>query len=180
MLREWSGEWPFVDAFKLSRPWLAGERFGCWDCAGTLDLDAHGWVRSLDTTRPNGGQVANTLVFNDAIGRYASGPYLVLYDGHGTLSTAVRRARTSASAPGRDVVGVDSRLGNFVLRLVATDPTDPLRNIRVLPPGWSLRQRADARLPERRRLLGQHLRSVRADLHERDLPSHLLTCDRIG
>lgn len=136
MLREWSGEWPFVDAFKLSRPWLAGERFGCWDCAGTLDLDAHGWVRSLDTTRPNGGQVANTLVFNDAIGRYASGPYLVLYDGHGTLEYGGSASKNvGASAPGRDVVDVDSRLGNFVLRLVATDPNDPLRNIRVLPPG---------------------------------------------
>lgn len=138
LLREWTGEWPFVDAFKHSRPWLAGERFGCWDCAGPLDLDEQGWVRSLDTTRPNGGQVANTLVFGDALGRYPSGRYIVLYSGSGTLEYAGAAVRdVGASTPGRDVVDVDAALGNFVLRLVATDAALPLRDIRVLMPGGS-------------------------------------------
>lgn len=136
LLREWTGEWPFVDAFKHSRPWLAGERFGCWDCAGPLDLDEQGWVRSLDTTRPNGGQVANTLLFNDALGRYPSGRYIVLYSGSGTLEYGGSATRdAAASTPGRDVVEVDATLGNFVLRLVATEVANPLRDIRVLMPG---------------------------------------------
>ena len=135
-LVDWSGEHPFVDHFKSSRAWIPGERYGCWDCAGPLDLDEHGWVRSLDSSMPNGGQIARTIQFTSLEGAYPAGTYLVLYDGQGTLDYWGSASRDdAASTPGRDVVTVDPSAGDFHMNLVATEPTDHLRNIRILMPG---------------------------------------------
>ena len=52
-ISDWSAEWTFVDAFKASRDWISGSATQ-WDDGRALDLDADGWVRSLQpraTTR---------------------------------------------------------------------------------------------------------------------------------
>jgi hypothetical protein len=141
-LTDWSGEWPFVDHWKTSRWWIEGERFGCWQCGPPLDLDAQGWVRSLDGTRPNGGQVARTLLFTYPEGAaappgfYPGGTYHLLYDGEGQLEYGGAAARDGgASTPGHDVVQVTPNGGPVVITLVQTNPLDYLRNVRILPPG---------------------------------------------
>ncbi len=136
-INDTDGEWPFVDAFKQSRPWISGERNGCWGCGPTLDLDEHGWVRSLRTDTPNGGQVARTIIFsNDAGNPYPTGRYTVLYDGRGTVEyggTAVKN--DILSSPGRDIVDVSRYDGHFLLIITQTDPAEYVRNIRVIMPG---------------------------------------------
>ncbi len=136
-ISEGTGEYPFVDAFKFSAGWFAGELHGCFDCAGPLDLDAQGWVRTLDPTVPNGGQVAHAILFNQVSGQYPGGYYTVFYDGQGTLEYEGSAGKdNSLSAPGMDVVKVDS--GSpfpMVITLTATTPGNPLRNIRVIMPG---------------------------------------------
>ncbi len=136
-LRPNSGEWPFVDAFKTSLPWVPGQWLGCFGCpgAGTLDLDADGWVRSLDASVPNGGQVAHALLFLDSVGRYPGGTYTVLYDGTGVLDYD-GSGTLVASGPGRDEVFVDPLVSTtFAITLLSTDPNDYVRNIRVIMPG---------------------------------------------
>src|SRR5260370_21932349 len=56
-LDDWSTEFTFLDAFKTSRPWFSGSSTVLQDTR-PLDLDARGWVRSLQS-----GQVARTLMF---------------------------------------------------------------------------------------------------------------------
>lgn len=134
--RDWSGEWPFVDAFRTSRPWASGERYGCWNCGPPLDLDERGWVRSLSPSVPNGGHAAKTVMFSGAVNRYPAGTYLVLYEGEGQLEYRGAAVKdVNASAPGRDVVLVDPTQGEFFLNIVATNPANYLRNIRVIMPG---------------------------------------------
>ena len=58
-LDDWSTEFTFVDVFKQSRPWFSGSA-SVWQDQRPLDLDEHGWVRSLLS-----GQVARTLMFWD-------------------------------------------------------------------------------------------------------------------
>jgi len=132
-----SGEYPFVDAFKNSLPWMpiAGPLCGQDFCP--LDLDADGWVRELDTSDPNNPQVAQTLHFLDAAGRYPGGAYTVLYQGTGNLVYGGSGTHdTAASVPGRDVVIVDPQSPDpLALTLVATDPNDPIRDIRLIMPG---------------------------------------------
>ncbi len=132
-ITDYSGEWPFVDAFKTSRPWVAGERWGCWDCAGPLDLDADGWVRSLNASVPNGGQVAHTILF--AAGTGTAGTYTVPYDGEGTLVYGGGAQRDPSSVPGREIVQFNPANGDFLMTLVATNPANYLRNLRVIMPG---------------------------------------------
>ncbi|AKF03196.1 Cellulose-binding domain protein [Sandaracinus amylolyticus] len=132
-LVDWSTAMPFVDLMKTSRPWIAGTT-SSFDGGGTLDLDEHGWVRSL---RP--GQVARTLMVWDMT-THPAGRYVVLWDGEGELeytAGATGRLVESESRPGRHVLDIDPRRFGPGIELVImrTNPQNPVRNIRVLVPG---------------------------------------------
>ncbi|MBN1771971.1 MAG: cellulose-binding protein [Deltaproteobacteria bacterium] len=130
-ISDWSTEWPFVDAFKVSRAWISGEDGGAWDDGRALDLDEHGWLRSLLP-----GQVARTLMFWDDGAVAPAGRCVVLYDGTGTMEYwSGARRDAGASSPGRDVLDFDPTAGGIGINVTAVDPSDPLRNIRVLMPG---------------------------------------------
>jgi hypothetical protein len=127
-VQDYSGEWVFVDAFKQSRPWISGSE-GTWDDGKKLDLDEHGWVRSLAP-----GQIARTLMFWREGLRYPSGRYVVRYDGEGTIAYFANE-KVVQSTRGRDVLEVDAKKGGIGLFLSSTNPQNPLRNIRVIMPG---------------------------------------------
>ena len=130
-VRDWEPGWPFVDALKESRDWIAGTQ-DTWDNGSQLDLDSHGWVRSL---KP--GQVARTVMFTGMTHGYPAGRYIVLYEGKGTIEYGdAARKLDAESRPGRDVVLVeDPSRGGIEVRITATDPSDYLRNIHFLMPG---------------------------------------------
>ena len=130
-IADWSTEPPFVDLFKSSRPWFSGNTDGAWDDGRTLDLDEHGWVRSL---KP--GQIARTLLLWD-IEHYPKGKYVVLYEGKGTLDYGDRSIEPE-SRPGRHVLAVDPspKAEGILLNITKTNSADPIRNIRVIMPGF--------------------------------------------
>ena len=129
-IRDWVPSWPFVDVFHTSRVWVSGDSDGTWDDGRPIDTDADGWVRSLLP-----GQVARTLMLWGGT-HFPEGDYVVLYEGQGTLEYAMGASRDDgASAPGRDVVHFRSDKGGFLMNLTATDPSDPVRDVRVLMPG---------------------------------------------
>ncbi len=85
---DWSASYPFVDAFKSSRPWItqSDSSWNTWE-SDKLDLDEHGWVRSLpasNSTEEN-FRFVGTLMLREIDGNYPSGEYIVLYDGEGTI-----------------------------------------------------------------------------------------------
>src|SRR5438128_1337820 len=107
---DWSSDIAFLDLFKTSRDWFSGSN-AVWQDTGTLDLDSHGWVRSLQA-----GQLARTLLFWDlsrAPGRYPTGHYIITYDGEGTFQYGGSAVRVSTQ-PGRDVIDVDPARGGGV------------------------------------------------------------------
>lgn len=127
-VRDYGTNAPFTDLFRASRPWKSGTASE-FDDGKPLDLDEHGWVRSLAP-----GQVARAVVLNDegGTGCFKPGRYLLTYEGTGKFS--YRNAAVVAAEPGREVLDVDlSGGGLFVLELVETDPSDPVRNVRVVP-----------------------------------------------
>ncbi len=149
-INDWSSELSFIDAFKTSRPWLTqcqkGEQADCssdkaWNTqeADELDLDEHGWVRSL----PNPTDKATywfvgTLLFTSLNGHYPAGQYIVLYDGEGTIEYDFSAKKNhKASRPGRDVINVTPTDDPIYIKITATDPNDNgnyIRNIRVILP----------------------------------------------
>jgi hypothetical protein len=129
---DWTSEWVFVDCFKQSRPWTSGTQY-VWDDGRELDLDEHGWVKSLLP-----GQVAKTLLFwyNGSAGKFPDGQYTVLYDGEGLLEYKGGAVYNEIlSIPGRHIIDVNSYNGGIQLFLTATNPANYLRNIRIIMPG---------------------------------------------
>jgi len=129
-LNDWSPEWTFIDAFKMSREWMSSTD-ATWDDGRQLAVDADGWVKSLQP-----GQYARTLMFWDLPNMYPAGDYIVLYDGQGEIEYSFAAAKdTGRSKANRDVLRVDPSQGGFCLMIRQTNPSDYIRNIRVIMPG---------------------------------------------
>ncbi|MCB1216776.1 hypothetical protein KDL44_05250 [bacterium] len=130
-LADWGRSIPFTDVFRLSRSWIPQEAEGwTWDTGETLDIDANGWVASLEP-----GQAAgNVLVTNNA-GNYPEGDYICLYDGEGTITWGIN-ASVVSEEPGRQVVHITPGADNTAhIKITATNSADPVRNIRLILPG---------------------------------------------
>jgi hypothetical protein len=157
-----SPDFPLVDQFKRSSGWLtqcdAGTDARCrgfsgeasaWDTQeqAKLLLDAQGWPRRLpaaDDTQTRFRSVA-VLLFNGNGRSHPAGKYVVTYDGKGVLAhDLIGRKIERESRPGRDVVEVSNQIeGGWRIAIKATDPADPLRNIRVFPPGGSCQRKLE-------------------------------------
>ncbi|MBX3110972.1 MAG: hypothetical protein KF857_03100 [Fimbriimonadaceae bacterium] len=126
---DWNTEIPFVDMFRFSREWISQQDGKDWGQGPRLDIDAKGWVKRLEP-----GCWAETFVASYDK-HYPSGDYTVLYDGKGELDFGAGGPQGAVGGNGRYIVHVDSTKGHFAVRLMKTDPSDPVRNIRVLIPG---------------------------------------------
>src|SRR5262249_23548127 len=114
---------------KPARPWISQGKDKPWGQGGPLDLDARGNVKSLKD-----GQFAETFFFVEFGDRYPAGTYTCLYDGKGDVDVAFD-ATVIERQPGRLKVLVKPNNGQATVRVLRTDPTDPVRNIRILTPG---------------------------------------------
>src|SRR5207249_1228663 len=103
---DWSPEYAFADVFKSSRNWISGT-WGVFDDGRTLDLDAHGWLRSLQP-----GQIARTIMMNAAPSHYPSGLYSLTYDGQAAIMWS-SNVRVLQSSPGRQTLSVDATQGSI-------------------------------------------------------------------
>lgn len=128
---DWNTELPFVDVFRMSRPWISQRRGADWGQGPELELDEFGWVKRLEPDC-----WAETPLCTISGGHYPSGSYTVLYDGSGRLEFW-NAATVATRSPGRITLDVDASRGNFWLRIMETDPANPVRNIRVLMPGFA-------------------------------------------
>ena len=127
---DWNTELPFVDVFRLSRPWVSQQEGRPWGKGPELDLDEYGWVKSLQP-----GCYAETLMCTIEGGHYPSGRYVILYEGKGELAVW-GAGKIASQEPGRILVDVDAGKGTLFLQLRKTDPSDYVRNIRVIMPGF--------------------------------------------
>ena len=148
-VKDWSSEYPIIDIFKLSRPWIAHDfANGQWDTReeADIDVDDDGWVRSLPSANSElNFRTVGTLIFTRMDKRYPEGEYTVLYDGEGVISYGRDANKiVSKSVLGRDVIAVshtDSRgEGGIYIQIESTDPNGTgnyIRNIRILMPGFT-------------------------------------------
>lgn len=127
---DWNTELPFIDAFRLAREWISQRRGAGWGQGPALDLDAQGWVKRLEP-----GCFAETPLCTIDGGHYPGGDWTILWDGAGRIELS--KGRVVTSEPGRQVVTIDPQGGGFFLRLLETDPANPVRNIRALMPGFT-------------------------------------------
>ncbi len=127
---DWNTEQPFVDVFRLSRRWISQRKGAAWGKGPELSLDASGWVTRLEPDCS-----AETMLCTIEGGHYPAGDYTVLYEGEGKLEAGNATAIT-AREPGRITLNVDPQRGGFSLKLTETNSQNPLRNLRVIMPGF--------------------------------------------
>jgi len=131
---DYSREWPFVDAFKMARPWISQKTGMPWGQGGPLQTDESGWVTSLAP-----GQYAETIIFDNALDdqvSYPTGDYTLLYDGEGTIAFEHASAAIIDQTPGRMVVRVPGGQDGIFLMITQINSSNPIRNIRFIMPGF--------------------------------------------
>jgi hypothetical protein len=127
-IASYNPQWSFTDAFKMARPWISQCK-GCgWDKGGPLDLSPEGWVQSLPPDH-----WAETILLDGA--SRPVGEYVILYEGEGTITFGLNSATIISSAPGRMVITITPGNGLY-LQVRAVNPDNPIRNIRVIMPGF--------------------------------------------
>ena len=140
---DWSSQRPFLNLFKQARLWLT-QCDNAWDadCNGRwetheedqLDLDEHGWVRSLPDPAAPGYSIATALLALPPT--VPAERYLMLYEGQGSLRYRLGASRLDAeSSPGRDVLEIDVARGPVQIQIIETDPAgtgDYIRNLRLV------------------------------------------------
>jgi hypothetical protein len=127
----WSSEIVFVDLFKHSQTFKSQAPGKSYGQGGPLDLTENGWVRSLAA----GGQFADSIVLSRPKLGYPEGIYTCLHEGHGKISFA-HGVETVEERPGQIRIRVTAGQNLLSLRVSETDPSDPVRNIRVISPGF--------------------------------------------
>lgn len=125
---DWNTELPFVDVFHLSREWISQERGKGWGQGPPLEIDEQGWIKKL---APN--CFAETPLCTIDGGHYPSGEWTVLWEGEGKLEFSKGKVLKADKQSMR--VSIDAQGGGFFLRILETNPENPVKNIRVLMPG---------------------------------------------
>lgn len=120
---------PFIDLMKMALPFREAHQLN----KGHIEYDRYGWPKKISA----GGQAGTRFVSKLPAGTIPSGRYTVLYDGEGKLEYR-NDAILVENMQGRDIItlepGKDNEL-NATLFIMATNPANPIRNIRILPPG---------------------------------------------
>jgi hypothetical protein len=139
---DYTRQLPFLDIFRFSRTWItqcrSGIDPGCTPAlafdtgeASEIDLDTHGWVKSIPS--PSAPPLFTSVAtFWDVPLEFPAGPYVVLYEGEGTIEYELGASKDmTASSPGRDIVQVTPQNGGILLRIASTNPANYIRNIRM-------------------------------------------------
>lgn len=124
--KDWNRMQPFLNVMRTSRPWIS-QTDDAWDDKRPLDLDEHGYVRSLLP-----GQKAATLFLTNVTTSFPGGEYVLLYEGEGTFEWK-HNARSLRSEPGREVVQVTNTDKGFsLMQLTSVNPENYPRNMRFV------------------------------------------------
>lgn len=121
---------PFVDLFRQSAPFK--DNVLELPEADKVEYDAEGWPLGL-----HGAKIATKFIGKMPAAALVEGDYVVLYDGTGQLSYG-HGVELVSQTPNRDVIrlkaGEDGEI-NASLVIERMADTDPIKHIRILPPG---------------------------------------------
>jgi len=133
---DWTGMPPFIDLMKNARVWLGSCSDADPNCDQTahLDLDAHGWVKSL-RYRDQPGRAydrVETVVLTNKHQSGCDGEFVLDYQGTGEVELA--NARVTREDRGARRILFRPGEGHVYVRVLGSDPQgkgDHVRNIRV-------------------------------------------------
>lgn len=128
---EWAGQeqTPFVNIMNQATPlYSRPKNGGTWEDKRPLDLGANGYPKSL---LPDQNAAAFILI-PDFVGKYEQ-DFVCLWEGSGQVIMDFQVRVTSTGT--KRITFQPTERGRVRMQIIRTDPTDPVRNIRVLLPG---------------------------------------------
>ncbi|EKX35128.1 hypothetical protein GUITHDRAFT_80080, partial [Guillardia theta CCMP2712] len=143
-ISDWSTEWTFVDVFKASRDWIPQD-FTSFTWATGIPIEVSDLGDNDYPTRLKPNQRVGTMMIRDLYGHAPAGVYVVTYDGDGILSPIMSDIKSVRRGVGRMEVEVQPSTvfnNGFFLVIERTNPADPIRNIRVIMPGFEHRAKS--------------------------------------
>ncbi|MBS3088245.1 hypothetical protein J4402_00540 [Candidatus Pacearchaeota archaeon] len=141
-VNDWSTEWVFVDVMKTARMWFT-QNFNSTNpfSTGLIDkipLREDGYPIKIPAEVPGvpTPQVVGTLLLRDNGGHHPDGNYTVLYEGDGELRFDYN-AIVVKQEPHKIIIYVSNKSSSGIfLRIMRSNESDPVRNIRVIMPGF--------------------------------------------
>nr|KAG5705277.1 hypothetical protein BaRGS_010728 [Batillaria attramentaria] len=131
----YSSEVKWVDVAKQSQEWITEREGGHeWD---THEHDSVSWRPDGYPERLEPGLKLLKLMLRDFGAHEESGNYTILYEGEGDIEFSLTEHHTMYEGKGRMVINFPNiGSGGILMVMTATNPDNPIRNIRVLPPGY--------------------------------------------
>ena len=140
---DWLTDWVFVDQFKMARTWVT-QNVANWDWdsgkEAEIPLDANGWPTQVPFTASDGSQ----QIVHTVMPAPVAGDYTVLVDGTGEIVFKGATAADTYISPAggtnnRYIITVPSgKEGptSLFMDIRQSLAADPIRNIRVIMPGF--------------------------------------------
>ena len=129
----YSPYWPFTDAFKSARSWIsqAIDNEQPFDTFETIPVTEMGWPL------PPADLAAVNVLFRELEFLYPEGVYDVFWEGSGTVEFILDATLIQTVAPGHAQIDVEPTYEGIGIKVYGVDPADPVRNIRVIMPGFA-------------------------------------------
>ncbi|XP_048728600.2 uncharacterized protein LOC125646397 [Ostrea edulis] len=135
-LTYYSSEIKFVDVAKESSNWVT-QRWGnhSWDTHehATINMRSDGYPASLPD------DLALEKLMLRSLSHTPTGVYTILYDGEGDIELNLVHYQKIYSGKGRILINVTIGQSGLGIRLLRTNPANPLHNLRVILPGFEAR-----------------------------------------
>lgn len=129
---DWNSTVIFTDAFRHARLWTPQRHpfDGVFDTKEELHVGPDGNITHLDP-----GQAAAAIVLNGQGGIHPAGTYTLLYDGEGLIDVR-GEGKIKESLPNRMLIDITPGNGLTTIRICDTNAADPVRNLRLILPGF--------------------------------------------
>jgi len=137
---DWSTDWVFVDAFKMSREWLTRSVGGAeWDSGKRAEIpaDANGWPTVIPFTAPSDGKQHFVHTMMPA---FVAGDYTVILQGAGQIQFWNAASATFNPPGGTSTYALNvapGKEGTLFINIFQSSASDPIRNIRIVMPGFA-------------------------------------------
>lgn len=131
--RDWNPTFAFTDAMKQARPFVSQpiDSVQPFDDGQPMPTDAIGWPL------PAPGQAAASLLWSELGGNYPAGTYDLYWEGTGEIVLGLDATLNEAVGPGHARYDVAPTYQGILIKILSSDGADPIRNIRLMMPGFA-------------------------------------------
>lgn len=148
--QDWSSEFVFKDAFKMSREWTQINVINAATVAGfVIPLRDDGYPLAIPFASGGINLGVRTYMFTGADYPIPSGEYTLLAEGQGSIriQQIAGGATRTLECPGSLVFPVNPS-GMVILDILRSEAADPVRNVRLVMPGFADTYEAEPFFPD--------------------------------